>query len=225
MESLLTQFFHQKTLRYSKAFRHLINLPPNAITGTVLANEEIINGLSERGNHPVVRQPLRQWILKITQYADKLEDGLHDLQWPEGTLSAQKQWIGRSVGASIKFNVENTDSAIEVFTTRPDTIMGVTYVVLAPEHPLVAKLTSAENKEAVDRYVKEVVGKSDMERTSTGIDRGKTGVPLGAFAVHPITGEKVLLLSLKCCRIICLCDRYRIWGEIDKWLHETNQSP
>ena len=163
------------------------------MTGTVLANEEIINGLSERGNHPVIRQPLRQWILKITQYADKLEEGLGDLQWPEGTLSAQKQWIGRSVGASIKFNVENTDSTIEVFTTRPDTIMGVTYVVLAPEHPLVSKLTSPENKEVVDRYIKEVVGKSDMERTSTGIDRGKTGVPLGAFAVHPITGEKVFL--------------------------------
>lgn len=173
------------------------------MAGTVLANEEIINGLSERGNHPVVRQPLRQWILKITQYADKLEDGLHDLQWPEGTLSAQKQWIGRSVGASIKFNVENTDSTIEVFTTRPDTIMGVTYVVLAPEHPLVAKLTSSENKEAVDRYVKEVVGKSDMERTSTGIDRGKTGVPLGAFAVHPVTGEKVCLLLPKCRYVMC----------------------
>lgn len=162
-----------------------------AFIGTVLANEEIINGLSERGNHPVVRQPLRQWILKITQYADKLEDGLHDLQWPEGTLAAQKQWIGRSVGASIKFNVDGTDNTIEVFTTRPDTIMGVTYAVLAPEHPLVATLTTPENKEAVEKYIKEVVGKSDMERTSTGVDRGKTGVPLGAFAVHPITKEKV----------------------------------
>ena len=162
--------------------------------GTVLANEEIINGLSERGNHPVVRQPLRQWILKITQYADKLEDGLDSLQWPEGTLSAQKQWIGRSVGASIQFKVESSDSVIEVFTTRPDTIMGVTYVVLAPEHPLVSKLTTAENKASVEKYIKEVVGKSDMERTSTGVDRGKTGVPLGAFAVHPITGEKVLIL-------------------------------
>jgi leucyl-tRNA synthetase len=157
----------------------------------VLANEEIINGLSERGNHPVVRQPLRQWILKITQYADKLEDGLTDLQWPEGTLAAQKQWIGRSVGASIQFKVEGTDSNIEVFTTRPDTIMGVTYVVLAPEHPLVSVLTTPDKKAAVDQYVKDVVGKSDMERTSTGADRGKTGVPLGAFAVHPITGAKV----------------------------------
>ena len=156
-----------------------------------MANEEIINGLSERGNHPVVRQPLRQWILKITQYADKLEDGLDSLLWPEGTLSAQKQWIGRSVGASIQFKVESSDSIIEVFTTRPDTIMGVTYVVLAPEHPLVSKLTTSENKAAVDQYIKEVVGKSDLERTATGADRGKTGVSLGAFAVHPITGEKV----------------------------------
>lgn len=159
----------------------------------MLANEEIINGLSERGNHPVVRQPLRQWILRITQYADKLEEGLDKLQWPEGTLSAQKQWIGRSVGASIKFNVENTENNIEVFTTRPDTIMGVTYVVLAPEHPLVSVLTTPENKQAVEKYIKEVVGKSDMERTSTGVDRGKTGVPLGAYAVHPISGEKVCL--------------------------------
>ena len=191
-------------------------LASHIMIGTVLANEEIINGLSERGNHPVVRQPLRQWILKITQYADKLEDGLHDLQWPEGTLSAQKQWIGRSVGASIKFNVENTDSTIEVFTTRPDTIMGVTYVVLAPEHPLVAKLTSPENKEAVDRYVKEVVGKSDMERTSTGIDRGKTGVPLGAFAVHPITGEKVRVLFLDRCYVTCWSGLLQVFRELKR---------
>eukprot|EP00596_Hydrurales_sp_CCMP1899_P003434 CAMPEP_0119045114 /NCGR_PEP_ID=MMETSP1177-20130426/37135_1 /TAXON_ID=2985 /ORGANISM="Ochromonas sp, Strain CCMP1899" /LENGTH=867 /DNA_ID=CAMNT_0007016313 /DNA_START=17 /DNA_END=2620 /DNA_ORIENTATION=+ len=159
--------------------------------GTVLSNEEIIDGLSERGNHPVVRQPLRQWILKITDYADKLEEGLDKLQWPEGTLAAQKQWIGRSVGASIVFDIEGNDEKIEVFTTRPDTIMGVTYVVLAPEHPYVSKLTTAENKDKVQKYVKDIVGKSDMERTSTGVERGKTGVPLGAYAIHPISKEKM----------------------------------
>ena len=160
--------------------------------GTVLANEEIINGLSERGNHPVIRQPLRQWVLEITKYADKLEAGLDSLQWPEGTLTAQKQWIGRSVGASIQFAVDGqSGDKIEVFTTRPDTLMGVTYVVLAPEHPLVAKLTTDAQRAAVTKYVAEVAGKSDMERTATGADRGKTGVALGAFAVHPISGEKV----------------------------------
>lgn len=159
--------------------------------GTVLANEEVINGLSERGNHPVIRQPLRQWVLKITQYADKLEDGLKDMQWPEGTLSAQKQWIGRSVGASIKFKVQDRDDTIEVFTTRPDTIMGVTYVVLAPESPLVEKLTTPEQLTAIANYRSEVAGKSDMERTSTGKDRGKTGVWTGSFALHPITAEAV----------------------------------
>ena len=165
--------------------------------GTVLANEEIIDGLSERGGFPVVRQPLRQWILKITEYADKLEEGLADMQWPEGTLSAQKQWIGRSVGASIEFEVEGSidkdqdKKKIEVFTTRPDTIMGVTYVVVAPESPLVKGITSAEKEAAVRDYISKVAGKSDMERTATGKDKGKTGVFTGTYAVHPITGDKV----------------------------------
>ena len=160
--------------------------------GTVLANEEIINGLSERGNHPVVRMPLRQWVLEITKYADKLESGLEDLQWPEGTLTAQKQWIGRSVGASIRFAVDgHAAEKIEVFTTRPDTLLGVTYVVLAPEHPLVSKFTTEDQRSAVNKYVSEVAGKSDLERTATGADRGKTGVATGAFAVHPLTGQHV----------------------------------
>ncbi|CAN0121138.1 unnamed protein product, partial [Discosporangium mesarthrocarpum] len=116
--------------------------------GTVLANEEIIDGKSERGSHPVVRMPLRQWTLKITRYADKLEEGLKGLQWPEGTLTAQRQWIGRSEGASITFSLDgDSGEEVEVFTTRPDTLMGVTYIVLAPEHPLTAKITTPEMKE------------------------------------------------------------------------------
>ena len=159
--------------------------------GTVLANEEVINGLSERGDFPVVRQPLRQWVLKITEYADKLEKDLDQINWPEGTLAAQKQWIGKSVGASIRFQSTTTSSFIEVFTTRPDTLMGVTYLVLAPEHPLVTSLTTVEQEKAVEEYQKIVAGKSDLERTSTGKDRGKTGVFTGSYAEHPITRQFV----------------------------------
>ena len=160
--------------------------------GTVLANEEIIDGKSERGGFPIKRQPLRQWILKITEYADKLEGGLVGMQWPEGTLTAQKQWIGRSVGASIEFGVDGFDTKkIEVFTTLPDTVMGVTYVVVAPENGLVKEITTDDQRDAVNAYVQEVASKSDMERTATGKDKGKTGVFTGAYAVHPLTGEKV----------------------------------
>ena len=159
--------------------------------GTVLANEEIINGLSERGNFPVVRQPLRQWILKITEYADKLAEGLDDVKWPEGTVSAQRQWIGRSTGTSIKFDVDGRDENIEVFTTRCDTLMGVTYLVIAPENSLVKEITKDDNKAEVENYVRIIGGKSDLERTATGKDKGKTGVNTGAFAIHPITKEKI----------------------------------
>ena len=160
--------------------------------GTVLANEEIIDGKSERGNFPVVRQPLRQWILHITKYAAQLEQGLSGLAWPDSTMAMQKQWIGRSVGASISFAVEgHLEEIIEVFTTRADTMMGVTYVVLAPENPLVRKIVTATCETDVNAYVAEVAGKSDLERTSTGKDRGKTGVATGAICIHPFTGERL----------------------------------
>lgn len=187
-----TQWIFLKLFNANLAMQSEVSVNWCPALGTVLANEEVIDGLSERGNHPVVRQPLRQWILKITEYADKLEAGLDDMQWPEGTLSAQRQWIGRSVGGSIQFKVEGAaGKTIEVFTTRCDTLMGATYVVLAPENALVQELTTAANKKAVDQYVQEVAGKSDMERTSTGKDRGKTGVALGAYALHPMTGERL----------------------------------
>ena len=192
-----TQWIFLKLFKSNLASQSEVSVNWCPALGTVLANEEVIDGLSERGNHPVIRQPLRQWVLKITEYADKLEAGLSDMQWPEGTLSAQRQWIGRSVGASIKFKVDGSAGGkeIEVFTTRADTLMGVSYLVLAPENPLIAELTTAENRNAVEKYVKEVASKSDMERTSTGKDRGKTGVALGAFAIHPISGEKVPILA------------------------------
>ena len=157
-----------------------------------MANEEVINGLSERGSHPVIRQPLRQWLFKITNYADKLEAGLDQMHWPEGTLSAQRQWIGRSKGASIKFQVDGVSGdSLEVFTTRPDTLLGVTYIVLAPEHAIVQRISSLGQLPAVKGYISEISNKSDLERTSIGKEKGKTGVHLGAYALHPITGEKI----------------------------------
>jgi leucyl-tRNA synthetase len=162
--------------------------------GTVLANEEVINGLSERGDHPVERLPLRQWVLKITDYADRLEAGLEGLEWPSGTLSAQKQWIGRSVGCQISFAIEGAsdksddESKIKVFTTRVDTLMGVTYVTLAPEHPLVTAVTTAEQTDEVDAYVKATSSRSDLDRTSA---KEKTGVFTGGYVTHPISGDRI----------------------------------
>lgn len=157
--------------------------------GTVLANEEVINGLSERGDHPVERLPLRQWILKITDYADKLEAGLEGLDWPSGTMTAQKQWIGKSTGTTIQFALPTVEEdVIEVFTTRADTLMGVTYVTLAPEHPLVDQLTTDECRDEVEAYVKETSSKSDLDRTA---NKEKTGVFTGSYATHPLSGEQI----------------------------------
>jgi leucyl-tRNA synthetase len=157
--------------------------------GTVLANEEVINGLSERGNFPVERLPLRQWVLKITDYADRLEAGLEGLNWPSGTMTAQQQWIGKSEGCSIDFDIDGVENQkVSVFTTRADTLMGVTYVTLAPEHPLVSSITTAEQKEQVDAYVTETSSRSDLDRTAS---KEKTGVFTGGYAIHPLTGNKV----------------------------------
>ena len=154
--------------------------------GTVLSNEEVINGLSERGDHPVVRAPLRQWVLKITEYADKLLAGLDGLDWPAGTLRSQREWIGRSEGTQVTFQVKGSSDIVEVFTTRPDTLMGATYVVVAPEHPLALKLG---NVEAVQAYADAAARKSDMDRTADA--KTKTGVPTASVAVHPLSGEDV----------------------------------
>lgn len=157
--------------------------------GTVLANEEVINGLSERGDHPVKRLPLRQWILKITDYADRLEAGLDGLDWPSGTMTSQQQWIGKSEGCNADFEVDGLDGEkITVFTTRADTLMGVTYVTLAPEHPLVSAVTTEEQRAEVDEYVEKTSSRSDLDRTSA---KEKTGVFTGGYAIHPISGEKV----------------------------------
>jgi len=157
--------------------------------GTVLANEEVINGRSERGGHPVIRKPMRQWMLKITAYADRLLEDLEELDWPESIKEMQRNWIGRSEGAEIEFAVDGHDESFTVFTTRPDTLFGATYAVLAPEHPLVEKITTPEQKPAVDAYLKEVQSKSDLERTD--LAKEKTGVFTGAYAIHPVTGDKL----------------------------------
>ena len=166
--------------------------------GTVLANEEVLTTpegpRSERGNHPVERRPVRQWMLKITAYADRLLDGLDQLDWPESIKAMQRNWIGRSEGANVHFPIADPpgtgpSGTIEVFTTRPDTLFGATYMVLAPEHPLVDKITTAEHREAVQRYVDETRLKSDLERTDLAKD--KTGVFTGAYAINPLTESKI----------------------------------
>ncbi len=157
--------------------------------GTVLANEEVIGGLSERGGHPVVRKPMKQWMLRITRYADRLVDDLKSLDWPESIKASQKNWIGRSVGAEVEFQIASTSEKLRVFTTRPDTIYGVTYMVIAPEHPLVNEITSKDQVRSVKDYVKLASQKSDLERSD--LDKSKTGVFTGSYAINPISKEQI----------------------------------
>ncbi len=157
--------------------------------GTVLANEEVIDGLSERGGHPVERRPMKQWMLKITAYADRLIEDLDDLDWPESIKDMQRNWVGRSEGAELTFKVDGTGHSFRAFTTRPDTIFGATYAVLAPEHALVKDITTAEQREAVAKYIDSVKLKSDLERTD--LAKSKTGVFTGAYALNPVNGEKM----------------------------------
>ena len=152
--------------------------------GTVLANEEV-QEWKDKGE-TVERRPLRQWMLRITKYAQRLIDELEPLEWPESIKALQRNWIGRSEGAEVTFDVGGND--ITVFTTRPDTLFGATYMVLAPEHPLVSTITSTPQKEAVEEYVSACASKSDMER---GLDKEKTGVDTGAFAINPVNGEEI----------------------------------
>ena len=166
------------------AFIHEAPVNWSPSMGTVLANEEV-QEWKDKGE-TVERRPLRQWMLRITKYAQRLIDELEPLDWPESIKALQRNWIGRSEGAEVVFDVEGND--ITVFTTRPDTLFGATYMVLAPEHPLVAEITTAEQKEAVESYVAACASKSDMER---GLDKEKTGVATGAFAINPVNGEKI----------------------------------
>ncbi|HJV31028.1 MAG TPA: leucine--tRNA ligase, partial [Bacillales bacterium] len=157
--------------------------------GTVLANEEVIDGKSERGGHPVERRPMKQWMLKITAYADRLLEDLEELDWPESIKDMQRNWIGRSEGAEVTFAIDGYDETFTVFTTRPDTLYGATYAVLAPEHAFVDKITTAEQRAAVEAYIEKIKSKSDLERTD--LAKEKTGVFTGAFAINPANGENM----------------------------------
>jgi leucyl-tRNA synthetase len=157
--------------------------------GTVLANEEVIDGKSEVGGFPVIRKPMRQWMLRITAYAEKLLADLDTIDWSDSLKEMQRNWIGRSEGAEVKFQISNSESQITVFTTRPDTLWGATYMVLSPEHKLVAQLTTPEQKQAVADYQAFAAGRSDLERTELAKD--KTGVFTGAYAINPVNGEKI----------------------------------
>lgn len=174
---------------YEKGLAYLAEVPVNwcPALGTVLANEEVIDGKSERGGHPVVRIPMRQWMLRITAYADRLIEDLDLVDWPESIKRMQREWVGRSEGAKIFFGISGHEPRmIEVFTTRPDTLFGATYMVLAPEHALVSAITTTEQRSAVETYVEHVSRRSERARIA---DLGeKTGVFTGAYAVHPVTG-------------------------------------
>ena len=184
-----TQWIFLQMFKHDLAY--VADIPVNYCPelGTVLANEEVIDGKSERGGYPVIRMPMRQWILKITAYADRLSEDLADLDWPKSTLEMQRNWIGRSEGVSIAFKLDGFDEEFKVFTTRVDTLFGCTYCCLAPEHPFVQKYASAEQKEAVDAYVEAASHKSDLLRT--GLEKEKTGVFLGVYAINPINGKKI----------------------------------
>jgi len=157
--------------------------------GTVLANEEVVGGLSERGGHPVFRKPMRQWMLRITQYAERLLKDLDEVDWPESIKKLQQDWIGKSIGADVDFKVDGFDEIIRVFTTRPDTLFGATYMVMAPEHALVDKIAVAQMQEAIEIYRQLAATKSDLDRTD--LAKEKTGVFTGAYAINPVNNEKI----------------------------------
>ena len=186
-----TQWIFKKL--YEKGLAYVDEVPVNwcPALGTVLSNEEVIDGKSERGGHPVERRPMRQWVLKITDYAEKLLADLDILDWPESLKAMQRNWIGKSVGAEIDFKIEGTDKVFTVFTTRADTVFGVSYCVLAPEHKLVEEIVTEGQKAAVEEYLDIVKRKSDLERTD--LNKDKTGVFTGAYAINPVNGEKVEL--------------------------------
>lgn len=176
---------------YKDGLAKYVDMPVNWCEelGTVLANDEIIDGKSERGGYPVVRKNMKQWVIDIPAYAEKLLQGLDDLDWPESTKEMQRNWIGKSVGAHVKFKVKGTDKEFTVFTTRPDTLFGATYCVLSPEHALVNEIVSAEQKEIVEQYQKVCATKSEMERTE--LNKDKTGVFTGAYAINPVNGVEI----------------------------------
>ncbi len=175
---------------YKKGLAYLDEVPVNwcPALGTVLANEEVINGRSERGNHPVERRPMKQWVFKITEYAERLLQDLELLDWPEGVKEMQRNWIGKSVGAEVVFKTD-AGCDVTVYTTRPDTLFGATYMVLSPEHQLISKLTTPEQKDVIAKYQEETSHKSELDRTDNSGE--KTGAFTGSYAINPVNGEKI----------------------------------
>ena len=184
-----TQWIFKQLLEAGLA--KIVDMPVNWCEelGTVLANDEVIDGKSERGGYPVVRKNMKQWVLDIPKYAERLLSGLDTIDWPESTKEIQRNWIGKSKGALITFKVKDSDESFVVFTTRCDTLFGATYCVLSPEHPLLNKITSKEQKEAVANYVKLAANKSDLERTE--LNKEKTGVFTGAYAINPVNNKEI----------------------------------
>lgn len=183
-----TQFIFTKLWEKGLAYQKEVPVNWCPALRTVLANEEVVDGKSERGGHPVIRQPMKQWMLKITDYAERLLQDLDKVDWPERTKEGQRNWIGKSEGALVTFKVDGHNESFEVFTTRPDTLFGVTFMVLAPEHPAVLKISAAAQKSQVEAYIKKSASKLEVERKAA---TDKTGVATGAHAVHPLTGEKI----------------------------------
>ncbi|GAA3620988.1 leucine--tRNA ligase [Secundilactobacillus similis] len=187
-----TQWIFEQLYKRGLAYEDkiMVNWAPDFMGGTVVANEEVIDGKTERGGYPVYRVPMRQWVLRITAYADRLIDDLDDLDWPESIKEQQRNWIGRSTGASVFFKVAGQeDKQVEVYTTRPDTLFGASYMVLAPEHDLVDQITTPEHADEVAAYKKAIESRSDLERTD--LNKDKTGVFTGAYGINPINGEKL----------------------------------
>ncbi|MGZ3772888.1 MAG: leucine--tRNA ligase [Pseudobdellovibrionaceae bacterium] len=183
-----TQFIFLKLWERGLAYQKEVPVNWCPALKTVLANDEVVDGKSERGGHPVIRVPMKQWMLKITDYAERLLNDLDKVDWPERTKEAQRNWIGKSEGARINFQVEGHKECFEVFTTRPDTLFGVTFMVMAPEHPLVKIITTHAQHKNIEEYVLATAKKSEVDRKAT---TEKTGVFTGAHAVHPITGEQI----------------------------------
>ncbi len=186
-----TQFIFTKLYERGLAYQKEVPVNWCPALKTVLANEEVVDGKSERGGYPVIRQPMKQWMLKITDYAERLLQDLDKIDWPERTKEGQRNWIGKSEGAQVHFSLEenlNLSEKIIVFTTRPDTLFGASFMVLAPEHPLVHKITQANNKTSVQQYITETSRKSEIDRKAA---QEKTGVFTGAHAINPVNGEKI----------------------------------
>ena len=184
-----TQWIFTKLYEQGLAYEAEVSVNWCPALGTVLANEEVVDGVSERGGHPVYRKPMRQWMLKITAYAERLLDDLELVDWPESIKEMQRNWIGRSEGSNVIFKIKDSDKEFTVFTTRPDTLYGATYAVMAPELPLVKEIMSNQQAEVVNAYIDSISLKSDLDRTE--LAKEKTGVFTGAYAINPVNGKEI----------------------------------